>query len=308
MNTRKNKKHNKNKTQKKRKIDLSKLQLTIAEKNKLCPNFDNPDLMVFEEEIPELYKKKLKVDIESPKLDLDKLSYKYFKDAITHSKIKPQNDFYSYINERWLKNFQVKENQKYIVQVDDFRLVQDKVYHQLIDIVKDYISQNNTKFSKCLKNFYKSSIHHQITIAQLKEYAEQTLNEIDEIRLDKNNLWKLLGFLNECEIINWGSPFVWYLSPNDKKPDTFRCYIDGPQLSLADLSVYYDDDEDKKYKQNYKKQYLKYLKNVFEKSFGKNNKFNVEDIFNCEVKLYNAFDCTKIKNEDPNNYNLVLNT
>ena len=41
--------------------------------------------------------------------------------------IKPENDFYDYINYQWLKNITVEEQQKYIVQIDDFRLVQDKV-------------------------------------------------------------------------------------------------------------------------------------------------------------------------------------
>ena len=49
--------------------------------------------------------------------------------------IKPENNFYDYINYQWLKNVSLEEQQKYITQVDDFRLTQDKVYRQLNDII-----------------------------------------------------------------------------------------------------------------------------------------------------------------------------
>jgi hypothetical protein len=45
--------------------------------------------------------------------------------------IKPENDFYDYINYNWLKEVTLQEQQKYIVQIDDFRLAQDKVYNEL---------------------------------------------------------------------------------------------------------------------------------------------------------------------------------
>jgi hypothetical protein len=77
------------------------------------------------------------------------------------SKISPQNDFYTYINDRWIKNedlynINLLKNQKYIAQVDDFRLVQDTVYSQLNDIILNYIKKDN-KTSKCMKNFYESN-------------------------------------------------------------------------------------------------------------------------------------------------------
>ena len=72
--------------------------------------------------------------------------------------IKPENDFYDYINYQWLKNVSLEDQQKYIVQIDDFRLAQDKVYHELDTIILDYIKNHNDKLSKNLKNFYNSVI------------------------------------------------------------------------------------------------------------------------------------------------------
>ena len=36
--------------------------------------------------------------------------------------IKPENDFYDYINYQWLKDISVEKQQDYLTQIDDFRL------------------------------------------------------------------------------------------------------------------------------------------------------------------------------------------
>ena len=51
-------------------------------------------------------------------------------------------DFYSYINDRWITDYELTEQQQYIVQIDDFRIVQDKVYRELIQIIEDFIQIN----------------------------------------------------------------------------------------------------------------------------------------------------------------------
>jgi putative endopeptidase len=111
------------------------------------------------------------------------------------------------------------------------------------------------------------------------------------------------------EIISWGSPFVWSINPDDKNPKIYRCYLEPPQVTLLDIDVYYDDDEDsekdKKYKQEQRLQYLAYLYTVFEIAFGENHGYNVKDIFDCEKEIVNATYCDLIKEVDEDGYNLV---
>jgi hypothetical protein len=59
------------------------------------------------------------------------------------SSIKPTNDYYNYINYLWLKNIKLTNEQKYITQIDNFRLTQDKVYNELYTIITDYIKLKN---------------------------------------------------------------------------------------------------------------------------------------------------------------------
>ena len=269
-NSKKKHKFIKNKTFKKRtpnkdkpKINKSFINLSKEQTDIVCKNFFNK-YDTFEDKIEEVFKKN-NIDFLSANYNLEKQLLNDLKKAVSRSKINPQNDFYSYINERWLKDYELQTNQKYIVQVDDFRITQDKVFRELLEIVKEYIKNNNTELSKNIKNFYDAVIK-QNTVKQSKYYANFFVNKIDELRKDKTNLWNLLGLINYNEIISWSSPFVWTLNPDNKNPKIYRCYIDGPQLSLNDMNIYFDYNNNE-YSRKYKNRVLKYLDDLFTISF-----------------------------------------
>lgn len=234
--------------------------------------------------------------LSSEKFKLEKLMVDELKKFSTLKNILPENDFYSYINERWLKAAELEPDQKYIVQIDNFRLTQDKVYQELIDIVEYYIQNVKTERSKQLKDYYDSFVKLN-TNQQSKDYVDKIMKDIDELRKDKANLWKLLGMINKNEIISWGCPLSWSINPDDKDPKKFRCYITSPQLSLIDLNVYFDDGTDIQYKKIYKNEFYKYADKLFTFAFGKNHSFNVKNILECETKLLIAMGCYGIKED-----------
>ncbi len=284
--TRNNKQPKHNKTQKIRILP----NLTSGQRQEICKTYSN----VFN-----TFEDKMKpVDI-----TLNKEINNLFKIPFTPSKITPNNDFYSYINYRWIKDAKLNENQEYITQLDSFRLVQYKVYRELLEIVKEYTRNNDTKKSREIGNFYKSQLKGS-SLSQVKQYANEPLNMIDDLRKDNKNLWKLLGVMNRNEIISWGLPFNFNVFPDNKNPKIYRCYIDPGKLTLIDINLYYDDGTDLAYKSNYKRQFFKYLNNLFEFVFGKNHGFNVKDIYDVEVELNQLFECVGRIN-DPNYYNIV---
>ena len=297
----------KNKTRKNRTsgVFTTKQQNTKKQQKIVCEKFSNT-YNTFEDKIEQLFKKK-NIDFTSTNYNLEKQITHDLKKAVSPANITPQNDFYSYINNKWLLDYELEENQKYIVQVDDFRIVQDKVYRELIEIIEKYISDpetKNTKKATCIKTAYES-FKKINTDKQEKDMARAVLEEIDEFRKNKKNLWKMLAFFNKNEIISWSCPFVWTINPDDKNPGIFKCCMESPQLTLIDLDIYFDDGIDIEYKNKYRKVYFTYLKDLFENAFGPNNNFNIKDIFNCEVKIINAMSCNLIKNDNSDNYNLV---
>ena len=220
------------------------------------------------------------------------------------SAIKPANDYYTYVNNLWLDTFSVDKSQKYIVEVDNFRLTQDKVYKDLHKIILDYIKNNNTKLSQNMKYYYDSVIKmNEISYSRL--VCKEILNKIDVMRENKNNLWKLLAFVNSNEMISPYAPLSWSLTPDDKSPTTYRCSIHPFTFPVTDLSVYYDDGTDEVYKQKFKKSYIYHLDGSFKIIFGKNHGFNIKDIVDIQCELYKAFSCTPTLDKNTSTYNRI---
>ena len=264
----------------------------------------------FELELEKLFKKN-NIDITSASYNLEKAVLKDLKKAVSPSKITPNDDFYSYVNERWLKDIDLEAHPGYIVQIDDFRLIQDKVYRELITIIDDYLSDPNTKKTKegvCIRNAYESFKTFN-TIEQTRCLSKTFVEYMDIIMSSDMNLWEKMGRANRTEITSWSCPFVWSINPDDKNPKVYRCYLEPPQVTLLDINIYFDDkedsEEDKKYKNKYRLEYLAYLYSLFEIAFGAKHGYNVKDIYDCEVELLNAMTCNLIKNEDEDGYNLI---
>lgn len=301
-----------NGTKKIRKKDtMSKSYLTQKQQEIVCKKSANT-FNAFEDKAEELFKKQ-NIDIVSTSFNLEKEIVSDLKQAVNPKGVKPSEDFYSYINDRWIEKYKLTEQQQYIVQIDDFRIVQDKVYKELIQIIEDFISTPKTKNSKkalCIKKAYNSFKGYN-TDKQTRSSAQTFVEFIDETIKDKdtNNVWKILGIINKNEIISNGCPFVWSINPDDKNPKIYKCYLEQPQLSIIDVDVYFDDNSDneetKKYKNNYRKHFFTYLNNLFTNVFGANHGYNVKDVFDTEIEILNAMACDLIKETDDDDYNLI---
>ncbi len=235
--------------------------------------------------------------------EFEKQFIKQLLSKFAPNSIKPEDNFYDYINYQWLKNITLEEEQKYIVQIDDFRLAQHKVYHELDGLILDYIKNNNNKLSKNLKHFYDSVIEMN-PVSDSKKLARNAVTTIEN-HIKEDNVWKLLAFFNNSEMTAPASPFVWSLNPDDKQPDIFRCYVDPHRFLLIDLNVYYDDGRDIKYKANYRNEFKKYVKKVFDTCLGKGHGFNPSDVFDVEVQMFETLGCQDVTTGEEKRYNKI---
>jgi len=217
--------------------------------------------------------------------------------------MKPNDDFYDYINYQWLKKVTLEEQQKYIVQIDDFRLAQDKVYHLLDDIILDYTRTHHDKLAQNLRNFYASVIDMN-SVSDSKQLAKESVTEIDAL-IAENNPWQMLARFNRDEMLCALAPFKWSINPDDKHPDTFRCYVDPHSFMFVDLNVYYDDGTDVEYKKTYRREFEKYVGRVFDTCLGKGRHgFHPKDVFDVEVQIFNALGCIDVSDKEEQ-YNRV---
>jgi putative endopeptidase len=218
--------------------------------------------------------------------------------------IKPNNDFYSYINYNWLKNVTLENKQKYLVQIDDFRLAQDNVYHELEKIIKDYIRTHDDSLSKNLDKFYKSTTNF-ISKEYCTKVSKDVVKQIDELREDKNNLWKMLAMVNSSEMTSSQCPFSWSMAPDNKDPTVFRAYISPCTFPIVDLSVYYNDGQNENYKNKLRKNFKDYCKSLFKAVLpDEAKKVNINDIYDVHVDIFNTLGCSDVSTND-SNYNKV---
>lgn len=152
--------------------------------------------------------------------------------GFSHSKkINPANDFYSYVNRDWIRSFLLKPDQNYIVQIDDFRLAQDRVYAQLASI-----AESAPKPVKALYESLKRPISSNAIIMHIKEHARF----LDEC-IAEDNLWKFLAYLNTNEMTRYACPISWDVLPDENNSRKFISHITYPELSLYDYRYYLRD-------------------------------------------------------------------
>ena len=100
------------------------------------------------------YEKTFNESLKKHHQDVEKELIQLFKTPFTPTKYRAQDDYYTYINYQWLSNKskELKTQLKYYVQVDSFRVTQEKVYYELMDIVKTYIKTNHSAKSKAIRH------------------------------------------------------------------------------------------------------------------------------------------------------------
>jgi predicted metalloendopeptidase len=250
----------------------------------------------------EFNKKLSKLHLKKSSSERKKAFVKQLLSKFAPHSIKPENDFYDYINFQWLKNVSLESQQKYITQIDDFRLTQHQVYEELNGIILDYIKHNNNKLSKNLKFFYDSVIKMNPK-DYTKRLAKEAVKTVDDL-IAEGNPWKMLAFFNKDEMIAHKAPFVWALNPDDKNTKTYTCYVSAHQFTILDLNVYFDDGKDVEYKHKYRREFKKSCQKIFNVLLGP-NEFQGKDIYDVEVDIFNALGCIDITPKEESSYNKI---
>lgn len=231
---------------------------------------------------------------------------KEFNSPYAPNSIKPQDDYYTYINYNWLSSMKKLNKKTYYTQQDDFRIVQEKTYYDLLYLVKKYIKNNQNERAFELKNVYESFLNLNESVAEfhLAFYVSRI-----KLLIKNHSLIYLLGSINLNEVISWGCPLVWSLSVDEKNAKLYRNHIELPRLSVYDYTLFIEDTEDdqntKKYKKLFKKKYFNFITTLFDECVGKENGYKAQDVWDVEYDLLVAMGCNEVKNDSDEFYNKV---
>ena len=241
---------------------------------------------------------------------IEKELIKMFKIPYSPSAITAKSNYYEYINHRWIaeQSSYLKKVDKFYVQIDSFRLAQEKVYIELIDIVKEYVKTNKSKQATSINNVYKSFLN--LDESSAKGHVKEIVDMVDS-HVSGKNLIKFLAHINKHEIVAWGCPITWALQSDDKNAKTYTNYLSPYTMSLYDYSLYLDvspGDTNRAYKKNIKTQYFKYVNDLFKACLGNSNGAGdtaAQDVWDVECELLKSYECDDIKDDDDDGYNLV---
>lgn len=250
----------------------------------------------------EMFEKGFKESKEAKEAQKD-ITSKYKKVKV--GDVAPYDNFYNYINYSWLKKVKVDEQQQYIVQVDDFRLAQDKVYRELHDIIIDYTKSNKSPFAKRMKNFYDTIIKMNRK-NDTRKSAFQILEDIDELRKDNKNLYKMLAYVNKNEMNSSKCPLPFTVYADEKNPTKFVAIVDAYSFNILDDTVYVDDGSQIEYKENYRRRYIKNTNDIFDTVLGAKHGLSGEDLFRVEQDIFHAWDYDELQ-ENEDGYNKITN-
>lgn len=254
------------------------------------------------------YEETLKKNPDKYNKNVEKELITLFKTPFTPTKHRSQDDYYTYINYQWLNKTteEIKSKLKYYVQVDSFRVTQEKVYYELIDIVKDYIKHNKSRKATAIKNVYESLYNLNPTV--IKNYVKKVVDKVDEY-LSKETMFEFFGKVNQNEIVSWGCPIVWNVLRDEKNVKKYVSTISAPQLTVYDYQIYIEDTKDdqdtKKYKKEFISRYLEFIDKMFDLCLGKGHGLKSNDVLDCEYDLLSALGCDIIKDDDPEGHNVL---
>jgi predicted metalloendopeptidase len=240
-----------------------------------------------------------------------------FKKPIAPKHINPKDDFYTYVNYDWLKEKEKKHKKmkKYYTRVDSFRMLQEKVYYQLIDIVKVYTSEHSSHKSNMIRNVYESFLH--LDEDSCERHWKKIRQELEDTFKNKT-CTDLLIHMNRNEIMAGFCPISFSIITDEKDSQINRCHINAPFLSYYNDELYQDNEdnndaseknnEDDQYKKEFNKRFKMFVSNVFELAFGKegDEKFDPQDVMDVEKQMLdamNSYDPSIKEAED--GYNIV---
>ena len=251
-------------------------------------------------------------------LPVEKRDYERFNEVLKedfdelkkHKEYRANQDYYNHVNYAWIssQSEKLKKDPKYYVEIDDFRIVQDKVYDEVLAYTDKYINDNRGK--KKAESI--RAVKNCIAKADKKlglNYA-QTIKKQVETFVIEDDMYGLLAYINQNEIYGWQAPIVWSVMPDEKNVKKYISHLSPPQLGIYDYFVYIEDASDdvktKRFKEDFKEKYFEFIINTFKTVLPNEwEKYDPVDIWNVELQLLDAMGCDKIKKEDPNYYNVV---
>ena len=170
---------------------------------------------------------------------------------LRNSKLMPQDDYYTYVNELWLKNVNRLANQEktFYVKQDNIRIMQEKTAYSLLSVLK--MNPNQKKVFHSFKNI--DSTHMTKHVDEMK----QSLQTI----FDKDNFYDLMVFMHKNSLFSSSFPLIWEMSENLKNSKVYCNNLVSCNLTFFDFAYYENISKKDKKRYDYQQELFKKYEN-----------------------------------------------
>ncbi len=204
--------------------------------------------------------------------------------------IRPQDNFYRYVNGGWLKNNTVPGDKTAIGSFYDLR---DKADADVRAIIEELAATENLtkgsdeqKVADLFRSYMDSETRNSLGITPIKPI----LNAISSLK----SKTELAAFFGKYQAVGVGSPLGFYISVDAKNSSRYATHIWQSGLGLPDKDYYFNETE--RYTA-LRAGYLTHIENMFNLAGFNNSKTAAQTIMSIETKLAN-YHWTRVQTRD----------
>ncbi len=204
--------------------------------------------------------------------------------------VRPQDNFYRYVNGNWLKNHDIPGDKTAIGSFYDLR---DKADDDVKAIIEELAATDNlTKGSDEQKvaDLFRSYMD----IEKRNKLGTQPIQPIFDAINNLDNKAELASFFGEYQAVGVGSPLAFYISVDAKNSASYATHIWQSGLGLPDRDYYFNDTE--RYK-NLRTGYIAHIEKMFNLAGLKGGDKAAQTIMALETKLA-KFHWTQVQSRD----------
>jgi putative endopeptidase len=203
--------------------------------------------------------------------------------------VKPQDDFYRYVNGTWLKTFEIPADKS---NYGAFTKLYDEAQVNLRKIIEESAAANAAEGTEEQKvgDFYASYMDSTLIEKLGLEPLKGEIQRIESVK-SKNDLQKLMSHF---QTIGISVPFFYFINQDQKQSDKYIGYLYQSGINLPDRDYYFKQDD--KFKE-IRHKYIKYIEDLLSLAGIENAVQKANTIMDLETQIAKAH-WTNVENRD----------
>lgn len=206
--------------------------------------------------------------------------------------VRPQDNFYEYVNGGWIKNNEIPADKTSIGSFYDLRDKADEDVKAIIEELAATKDLKNGSDEQKVADLFNSYMNQEARDAAGLSPIQPTLDTINEIA-DKK---ALAGVFGKYQAAGVGSPLAFYISVDAKDSSSYATHIWQSGLGLPDRDYYFNEADRFA---DLRKGYVTHIENTLNLAGIEDAKAAAEKIMAIETKLA-SFHWTKVESRDSN--------